>query len=201
MLTLVHSTSQEAGRSDADLVMRAREGDRHAEESLYRRHLPYVTALCQRLLGSQHEAEDAVQDTFVDMLEQLGALRDPESLRPWLTRIAVHKVHRRFRRRKLLRVLGLNRSDGQLTEVLVPGDRATPEQSAELRRLELVLAGIPDEQRAAWVLRYVDGHKLEEVAVLCECSLATAKRRISAADCLVRAHVAIATSTEEADAL
>jgi RNA polymerase sigma-70 factor (ECF subfamily) len=44
-------------------------------------------------------------------------------------------------------------------------------------------------QSAAWELRYVDGHKLEQVASLCDCSLATAKRRIAAADAIVRQHV------------
>lgn len=175
--------------SDSDLVERILAGDRRAEELLYVRHVGYVTGLCLRLLGRRDEAEDAAQDTFVDVLEQLPNLREPARLKHWITRIAVHKAHRRFRRRKLLRSLGLY--DGHSEESLLPPSlqHATQEQAAELDKLSQLLLRLPDEQRAAWVLRYVDGHKLEEVATLCDCSLATAKRRIAAADGLVRQHV------------
>jgi RNA polymerase sigma-70 factor (ECF subfamily) len=183
--------------SDSELVTRVLSGDRRAEELLYVRHVGYVMSLCLRLLGRRDEAEDAAQDTFVDVLEQLATLREPARLKHWITRIAVHKAHRRFRRRKLLRGLGLY--DAPLSEesLLPPSlQQASQEQAAELERLSRVLLRLPDEQRAAWVLRYVDGHKLEEVAVLCDCSLATAKRRIGAADSVIRQHVQL----EETDA-
>jgi RNA polymerase sigma-70 factor (ECF subfamily) len=176
--------------TDAALVARILAGDRHAEERLYLRHVGYVTNLCLRLLGRRDEAEDAAQDTFLDVLEQLPRLRDPARLKHWITRIAVHKAHRRFRRRKLLRALGLYGAEVTDETLLPPSaERSTQEQAMELEKLSAVLAGLPDVQRAAWVLRYVDGHKLEQVALLCGCSLATAKRRIAAADEIVRQHV------------
>jgi RNA polymerase sigma-70 factor (ECF subfamily) len=182
--------TRDAEPTDAELVTRILAGDRHAEERLYLRHVGYVTSLCLRLLGRRDEAEDAAQDTFVDVLEQLHRLREPQRLKHWITRIAVHKAHRRFRRRKLLRTLGLYGGD-PVEETLLPAnnERSTQEQAIELEKLSSVLQGLPDVQRAAWVLRYVDGHKLEQVAALCDCSLATAKRRIAAADAIVREHV------------
>lgn len=182
--------ARQAEPTDADLVGRILGGDRRAEELLYVRHVGYVTSLCLRLLGRRDEAEDAAQDTFVDVLEQIGSLREPNRVRHWITRIAVHKAHRRFRRRKLLRSLGLYDGPGGEEALLPPSlQHATQEQAVELDRLSRVLSRLPDEQRAAWVLRYVDGHKLEEVAALCDCSLATAKRRIGAADSVIRQHV------------
>ena len=188
-LATVHPLSaRSAEPSDAVLVARCCAGDSRAEETIYLRHVGYVTSLCMRLLGNREEAEDAAQDTFVDVLQQLSRLRDPERLKQWITRVAVHKVHRRFRRRKLLRALGMYGMDHDVA-VLAAAAHSTPEQAAELERLSQLLGGLPDEQRAAWVLRYVDGHKLEEVARLCSCSLATIKRRIGSADAVVRAHV------------
>jgi RNA polymerase sigma-70 factor, ECF subfamily len=182
--------SREPELSDGELVGRILAGDRRAEELLYVRHVGYVTSLCLRLLGRRDEAEDAAQDTFVDVLEQLTSLREPARLKHWITRIAVHKAHRRFRRRKLLRGLGLYDSHGGEETLLPPSlQHATQEQAVELDKLSRLLSRLPDEQRAAWVLRYVDGHKLEEVAALCACSLATAKRRIGAADVHIRQHV------------
>lgn len=175
--------------SDAELVERIRAGDVRSEEVMYLRYAGYVTNLCLRLLGNRDEAEDAAQDTFVDVLTQLSGLREPERLKQWIARIAVHKAHRRFRRRKLLRVLGLWQSSEEAVNLLPANPNCTPELAAELEWLSRLLASLPDNQRAAWVLRHVDGYKLEEVAVMCGCSLATCKRRISAAELVIRSRV------------
>jgi RNA polymerase sigma-70 factor (ECF subfamily) len=189
---LLRPVRDEAPFTDAELVARALSGERSAEAEIYARHVGYVMSLCVRLLGRRGEAEDAVQDTFVDVLEQLHQLREPARLRQWIGRVAVHKVHRRFRRRRLQRLFGLAPSHEEDLSLVPCTNRASPEQLAQLARLRQELAKVGDEARAAWLLRFVDGYKLEEVAELCSCSLATAKRRIAAADSHVRAHVALA---------
>ncbi len=177
--------------SDAELVRRARDGDHWAEEMLYRRHASFVLGLCTRLLRHASDAEDVVQDAFVDAFEQMQSLRESEMFRRWLTGIAVHKAHRRLRRRKLLRALGLGdcKQYETLENCLAQG--ASPEVYAEIVCLDHVLTLLPDAQRIAWQLRHVEGYRLEEVAALCECSLATAKRRLSLADSSVRKHVQV----------
>jgi RNA polymerase sigma-70 factor (ECF subfamily) len=156
---------------------------------LYRRHASFVLGLCTRLLRHASDAEDVVQDAFVDAFEQMHSLRQAEMFRRWLTGIAVHKAHRRLRRRKLLRALGLRdaRQHETLETCLAQG--ASPEVYAEIVCLDHVLTQLPDAQRIAWQLRHVEGYRLEEVAELCECSLATAKRRLSLADSIVQKHV------------
>jgi RNA polymerase sigma-70 factor (ECF subfamily) len=158
---------------------------------LYRRHASRLLGMCARLLRDMSDAEDVVQDAFVDALDQLGSLREPSLFRRWLVGIAVHKVHRRLRRRRLLRVLGLwgDQSDATLEACLAPG--ISPEIHAELVCLDHSLAQLPDAQRVAWQLRCVEGYRLEEVAELCNCSLATVKRRLRDADARVRQHVDI----------
>jgi RNA polymerase sigma-70 factor (ECF subfamily) len=173
------------GPSDAELVAQIRAGMAGAEERLYRRYVGYVNALCVRLLGNHSEAEDAVQDTFVSVLQDLPKLRDPTRLKFWITRVAVHRAHRRFRRRRLLRALGLHDA-APGAELLVPAPGCGPEEVLELVKLSQLLAELPDLERAAWVLRHVDGHRLEEVAALCACSLATAKRRVARAQASLR---------------
>ena len=175
--------------TDAELVERAVAGDRSAEEAIYRRHAGYVSSLCLRMLRDREELADVVQDTFVDVLQQLPSLRDPSMLRRWITGVAVHKLHRRFRRRRLRRLLGLHHSSHDELVTLHARLDSSPEVRAELALLDAQLARLPDAERAAWILRHVDGHRLEDVAELCGCSLATAKRRIAAADARVRAKV------------
>lgn len=189
----VVSLRPEAEVSDRDLVIRARGGDRFAADVLVRRHLPAVAATVARLLGDPVEAEDVVQDTIVSALTELDDLRDPGAFRGWLLRVAVHKVHRRFRRRKLLRFLGLGRDGSEVGLADLASEDATPEQHAELVLLDRVLGTLPAGDRIAWSLRCVEGMRLDDVASAIGCSLATAKRRISAAERVIRAHVALET--------
>jgi RNA polymerase sigma-70 factor, ECF subfamily len=98
-------------------------------------------------------------------------------------------VRRRLRRRRLLSFLGFTQpSDDAPLEALAPAGQS-PEIAAEIAALDGVLRSLPVEQRIAWVLRYAEGETLEDVAKACSCSLATAKRRIAAAEARVSLHV------------
>ena len=176
---------------DDVLVQRARAGDATSKERLYRRHVAYIAGMCTRLLGSIEVSEDVVQDAFVIAFEQLPALRDPAAFRGWLASIAVSQVRRRFSRRRLLRLLGLDRSidDAPLDELA--REDTSAEVRSELAALDLVLRRLPTNHRIAWMLRYVEDEALEDVARSCECSLATVKRWIAAADAHVRRHVRV----------
>jgi RNA polymerase sigma-70 factor (ECF subfamily) len=177
--------------TDSDLVERARNGDRWAEDVIARRHFAAVAGAVVRLLGDIDEAEDVVQDTFAAALATLADLRDPSALRAWLIQIAVRKVHRRFRRRKLLRAFGLGSGEPEAGLSDFASSDASPEQRAELVLLDRALSRLSSADRIAWSLRYVEGMRLEDVALGCGCSLATAKRRIAAADQVIRKHVAL----------
>jgi RNA polymerase sigma-70 factor (ECF subfamily) len=178
--------------TDTDLAARVRDGDRWAEEALFRRYVAYITALSYRLLRDRAESEDVVQDSFLDAFAQIRNGSEPTAFRPWLAGIAVHKVHRRFRRRKLKALFGLRYATAE--SVLSHSAHAgiLPELRTELGLLDLALSTLAEEDRAAWMLRYVEGYELEEVASFSGCSLSTAKRRIGRARRRVLAHVDVA---------
>jgi RNA polymerase sigma-70 factor, ECF subfamily len=173
--------------SDRELIERLVRGDQWAKDALYRRYVSVVWKTALHMVGNHADAQDVVQDTFIEALRDVPALRAHAALRPWLLRISVHQAHRRFRRRKLLRRLGLDRSidDAPLAALLHPG--AAPDLHSELCAVDRALRGVDDMERFAWVLRRVDGYSLEEVAEACDCSLATVKRRISRCQALVQA--------------
>jgi RNA polymerase sigma-70 factor (ECF subfamily) len=174
---------------DAELVLRAVSGDAWAKEALFRRHVRAVTGTVVRLLGGRDpsEAEDIVQDTFVVAFSQLARLRDGRVVRSWLLQIAVRRVYRRLKRRRLLELFGFETEHGELALMVERG--ASPEVMAELALIDGVLAELPIDQRVAWMLRHVEGEALEDIAVILECSLATVKRRIRAADEAIAVHV------------
>ncbi len=174
---------------DATLVARARDGDRGAEEAVYYRHVHYIAGMVARLLGSREEAEDVVQDTFAIALDELSSLRQPEALRSWLAQIAVSQVRRKMRRSRLLARLGLFPTfDHVDLESLAVVD-SSAEARAELAAIGRMLAGVPTDDRLAWMLRHIEGEALDDVARLCRCSLATAKRRIARAAEHLRAYL------------
>ncbi len=166
--------------SDGQLVALARVGDRAAFEKLYRRHAPYVLSLAIRVQGNATDAEDIVHDAFIKVHGHLGQLRSGDSFRWWLASVAANLVRTRLRRRRLLGVLGLQTGEPIDLDLLVAED-AGPEDRVQLAQVYETLRELPVDQRLAWVLRYVEGHKLEDVAQISGCSLATAKRWIATA--------------------
>jgi RNA polymerase sigma-70 factor (ECF subfamily) len=182
---------------DPELVARAIEGDRWSREVIYRRHAASLLGMTIRLLSNRDEAEEIVQDTFVTGFEQLATLREPGALRAWLGQIAVRFVHARTRRRRFLRVLGLDRGADDATLATLSAPDLPADQRADLMLLDRVLAGLRTEIRIAWMLRRVEGLELTEVASMAGCSLATAKRRIAEAETVIRRHVTVADQLGE----
>jgi len=175
---------------DASLVARAREGDRWAEEALYQRHVPYVMGMVIRLLGSRDEAEDIVQETFAIAFDRLSTIRQADSVRAWFAQIAVSQVRRKLRRARLLSRLGLHPPPDPVELDSLAIREADAETLAELAAIGRALSTISINDRLAWALRFVDGEPIAEVARLCGCSLATAKRRIAAAAKHLEHHLA-----------
>jgi RNA polymerase sigma-70 factor, ECF subfamily len=175
--------------SDAELVAQAQLGQRSAQRALYERHLDRTMARVWRLLGRVTEAQDVVQDAFFEAFRDLDQLRDGAHFDRWLMRIAVHQVHRRFRRRRLLRVLGLDRGADDLTLTAIADPNANSKSSTLLSELHAALASLPANERLAWMLRHVEGAELSEVADQCSCSLATAKRWLKQGEQKLHAHV------------
>jgi RNA polymerase sigma-70 factor, ECF subfamily len=170
---------------DAELVLRAREGEEWAQAAIYQRYAPLVGNLAARLLGNRDDAMEVRQDVFVDALRRLDTLRDPSCLRAWLVRCAVHRANGVFRKRKLRRLFGLDRTVDDLTLDQMVSPDASPEMRAELAEISRVLRSMPARQRFAWVLHCVEGETLPAIAEATSTSLATVKRDIAAARALI----------------
>lgn len=175
---------KESSPLDAPLVEAARGGDRAAMKELYLRHGSYIAGMCARLLRSREEAREVTQDCFVTAFEQIAQLRDGDAFRGWLAQIAVRQARSHLRKRRLLSFFGVNGDEDATLFLLSEGESA--EARAELRQIDGLLLKLPAEQRIAWMLRHIEGEPLEDVARACDCSLATVKRWIDAADTFLR---------------
>lgn len=166
------------GPSDAALVVAARAGEVWASESLYRRHIHVVHGLTCRLFGRDSDVDDVVQETFIDALSSLDRLEEPGAFRSWVCGIAVRKICKLIRRRRLLTRLGLRRPEDPPEIGRMMAKTAPPDVVSELRSVYQAIQGLPAELRVTFLLRRVEGANLDEIASMTETSLATVKRRL-----------------------
>ena len=170
---------------DVELVTRAKAGEVWAHEAIYRRYVQRVARVGQQLLRDPADVDDIVQETFLIAFETIHRLSEAAALRGWLTGIAVHRVHRRFRWHRFTRLW----TTAELARETRASNDASPEVRAELVLIDQVLARLPVAARTAWVLRRVLGDSLEEIALACRCSLATVKRRIGEVEAELERHL------------
>jgi RNA polymerase sigma-70 factor (ECF subfamily) len=146
---------------DTELVERARSGDVRAFEELYRRHGARVYSLARRLTGSQDDAADVTQHTFVKAWGRLKSLRSPEAFAGWLHRIALNAVRDRAKRPQEVPIAdAAEASLGEATE-----DAADEASRGELRRkVEAAVQSLPEKHREVVVMHHVEGLDVMEVA-------------------------------------
>jgi RNA polymerase sigma-70 factor, ECF subfamily len=155
-------------------------------DDIYRRYCRYVGGVIVRLDGHAAEVDDLVQEVFVEAAAGIAHLRDPEAIKGWLATIAVRRVRRRLRLRRMWRFLGLQRDAGQaelIDSAVSPVDRLL------LRAVYRALDDMPTEDRLAFGLHVIEGETIEAVAKLCGSSFATAKRRVSRAQRRIKAEL------------
>jgi RNA polymerase sigma-70 factor (ECF subfamily) len=152
-------------------------------EDLYKRFAPYVAAIASRILGRESEVEDVVQDVFIAALRGLKKRDQLLQAKSWFATVTVRSSMRKLRVRALWNVFDL--AEPPQYERLSDAS-AGPEERRMIAEVYRALDGVSAKERVAWVLRHVQGESLEETALLCECSLATAKRRIAAAHAVVK---------------
>jgi RNA polymerase sigma-70 factor (ECF subfamily) len=158
---------------EAELVARARAGDRDAIERLVAAHLPDVHAVTARLLGDRGLAQDAAHDALVNALKALHRFRGDASFRTWLLRIAVNSARSLSRRRTRRREVPLEIVAGQAEE---SGDAAARVVALdEARRALALLAALPEKQRLTVSLRVQQGLSYREIGEVLDCSEGAAR--------------------------
>jgi len=148
-------------------------------DQLYAAHARYVAGLAGRMLGRDDDVADVVQEVFLIAHRRFGSLRDQTAARAWLSRIAVREASRRLRWRRFRSFLG---ASAPVDYDLVVDSSAAPELRPLAALLYATLDRMATRDRLAWILRHLVDEPLETVAEICGCSLATAKRRIAAAE-------------------
>ncbi|WP_344805611.1 RNA polymerase sigma factor [Microlunatus ginsengisoli] len=172
--------------AEATLVARAQDGDLDSFEVLVRRYQAPIFRLAYRLLSDRDEAEDATQDTMVQVWRRLPTLAEPAAFRGWLYRIATRHCTTLLRTRARRRTRPAEDPTLELGEALVgglagddPADAA--ERAGEVEALAAALAELPEEQRVCWVLRELHGLSYAEIGYAAHLPQSTVRGRIARA--------------------
>ncbi len=169
--------AEDAGQS-AGLLERAKTGDLEAFDQLMRAHEKQVLGTALRLLGNLEDAQDAAQETFLRLYKSLNRLPDIQEIKPWLYRVTVNvcnDMHRARRRRGWEPLTGVEPVTSQLDPELA---WAHQERG---RLVEMALKTLPEKERAAVVLRDMQGLSTREVAGILGSSEVTVRSQISVA--------------------
>lgn len=136
--------------------------DRSALADAYRLLARAVMNLATRILQDRGLAEEVVQDTFIDLVEKAGQIKDIEAIRPWVRRVAVNHCLMRLRSPWHAR-----RTDADADEIFASRE---PDNSmewvAQLPTLEQALGALSDEARTVVLLHDVEGYTHKEIGEL-----------------------------------
>jgi RNA polymerase sigma-70 factor (ECF subfamily) len=136
-----------SSRDDATLARLAATGDRDALETLLDRHVDRVHAICRRILGHREDALDATQEAMIAVARAIDRFDGRAAFTTWLHRIATNAAIDELRRRARRPV-----PSDPIVEPATPGTNG-PDAVADRLDVDAALARIPEEFRAAVVLR------------------------------------------------
>lgn len=173
--------------ADATVVAAARTGDRSARERLLREFQDPWYRMCLGLLGDAEKSRDAVQETALRFLRQIPSFRGDSQLRTWSLGIALN-VAREMRRRRTREtpISGpAEAAEQEVYAVVRPGGsapEAAPDAAAEaverLQHLRATLEGLPERQKEAIVLRFLEELSVEDTATAMGCAAGTVKATV-----------------------
>jgi|SRR5215470_4757469 len=169
---------------DAALVSSFRDGDALAFDHLVKRHERRLVNVALRITNNREDAEDVVQDSFLNAFRHLDGFRGDSRFLSWLTRITINQALMtiRTKRRNIMSIdERLEREEGVITcEIKSSG--YTPEQLCFQLEFERLLiywtAGMKEEERQVLELRAVGGLADQEIARVLGLSLSAAKSRL-----------------------
>jgi RNA polymerase sigma-70 factor (ECF subfamily) len=167
---------------DVLLVDRCLTGEPAATRELFRRHQRRVHASLYRVLGSNSDMDDLLQDAFLQVFQSLRGWRAEASLSTWIDRVAVRVAYRYLTQRSR-RIATAPLADGDLERLAPDAHDGGPSPRRQLardgvQRLYGVLDELPPASRLAFTLHEIDGRPLAEVAELVGSSTAATKLRV-----------------------
>ncbi len=190
--------------TDESLAKRVLAGDTALFEVLMRRHNQRLYRIARTVLRDDAEAEDVMQDAYVRAYENLSQFEGRASFSTWISRIALYEALARVRKRKrVVELDGIVESEREGMQSLhsrLPSPEYEASNSEIHRLLEQEVDALPDNYRAIFVLRDVEGIDVAEVAEILDISSKNVKTRLHRAHALLRKRLYLRTGAQSHEA-
>jgi RNA polymerase sigma-70 factor (ECF subfamily) len=160
-----------------EVVLRAQRGDRAAFGELFRRHRNDVARLVFRMAGPTADAEDIVQEVFLQVHKSLGEFRGQAKFTTWLHRVTVNvvlMVRRAARSRPVF--AGEPSADQELDHGLLPDEGAA--RIARIAAFRRLLERLPEKKRTVFVLHELEGLAPQEISEIVDAPVLTVRTRL-----------------------
>ena len=164
---------------EPQLIAAAQAGDRRALDQLLRGQQPQIHAICRRITGNDADALDATQDALIAVVRGLSRFDGRSRFSTWVYRVATNTCLDELRRRRRRPVTGLADDVGDGPELADPSADQAADQIDDRLLLDEALASLPDDFRAAVVLRDLCQLDYAEIAEVLEVPPGTVRSRIA----------------------
>jgi RNA polymerase sigma-70 factor, ECF subfamily len=166
--------------SDVALMLRVRDGDLEAFETLITRHQHSVVGTAAKMLGGAADAEDIGQQVFVRVWKHAARYQPSAKFTTWLMTITRNLVFNELRRRRRSHQVSMDAEEGDTIKHQFVDEQATPPSEemldSELQEaIDAAIASLPETQRLAIVLRRYEGMPYEEIAEVLKASVPAVK--------------------------
>jgi len=158
-------------RYEREVIDQLKSGDPEAFRILVAQNQNKVINLCFRLLNNREDAEDAAQETFIEIFRSIANFREESLLSTWIYRIAVSKSldYRRKKQRAkrlgiLKRIFGTDEEEEEIPENISSNPEVIMENSERARILREAVNAIPENQKIAITLREYENFSNNEIA-------------------------------------
>lgn len=161
-----------------DIVEKCKRGNRRAQFELYRLYSRAMYSICVRMVQQEQEAEDLLQDSFVDIFTKLHTFRYQSSVGAWIKRIVVNNCINHLKRNRLLFEELETRHTGIIDEYTDKEEKELPLNVASVKK---AISKLPDGYRVVFSLYIMEGYDHKEIAEILEITEATSKSQYSRA--------------------
>jgi RNA polymerase sigma-70 factor (ECF subfamily) len=185
--------------TEMDLLHQAKGGDFAAFQKLVTKLQPRVYGLTFRILQQAQDAEDATQQTFLALIENIADFREESSVATWVLRIATNNALKFLRKKRTVKMISMSEmasedsyGDVPHPEFIAPWSQTADEivQQAEVQaELEKALLELDDKYRLVFVLRDIEGLSVRETAQALDLTESTVKVRLLRARLALREHL------------
>jgi RNA polymerase sigma-70 factor (ECF subfamily) len=185
--------------TETDLLHQAKGGDFAAFQKLVTKLQPRVYGLTFRILQQAQDAEDATQQTFLALIENIADFREESSVATWVLRIATNNALKILRKKRTVKMISMSEmasedsyGDVPHPEFIAPWSQTADEivQQAEVQaELEKALLELDDKYRLVFVLRDIEGLSVRETAQALDLTESTVKVRLLRARLALREHL------------